>query len=552
MVINEELKMTIIDYHPILILPDTSFLDVIKKLVMGHNYLIVVDNLIPLGFISERIILKIIDSNINIYSLRAKNFCESFPSEKETNLPDLFTLAQNIYTEKYQVYGCLNNQNNLIGIITAKSLCNYIQKEVFYQQVSILEVTKPNLMVVSSNYSLLTTIKKLSLNPNLEGFVCEVNSELKVFSFQAIIKKLIESNWKNKTLNELDNENLPIVINQEKISVVNTYLENHSGVLIKNDSVPIINNHILVNSSLNVLNNNKQNHPLKVTNQINLVTSKYLIKVLTPLWQNEYLKHQQQEIQRIKTAFKFEKKQVEQEKLLSGLSSRIRKSLNLNEILNNTVNEVRDFLDCDRVIVYQLYPDGDGVIIAESVTQGVMSILGRVVQDHCFAKDFIKPYLNGRIQAVDNVFTANLSPCHLNLLLGIQIQANLVVPIIFHDQLWGLLATQNCLQPRHWHEDELDLLQQLGTQVAIAIQQSEYAQRALEVAKYQTAIAKLGNTALISHNLDTLMNTTVKIVSKTLNVKFCDILQLNLNKASFILKSGVGWDAESELMRLAS
>ncbi len=544
MVINEELKMTIIDYHPILILPDTSFLDVIKKLVMGHNYLIVVDNLIPLGFISERIILKIIDSNINIYSLRAKNFCESFPSEKEDNLPDLFTLAQNIYTEKYQVYGCLNNQNNLIGIITAKSLCNYIQKEVFYQQVSILEVTKPNLMVVSSNYSLLTTIKKLSLNHNLEGFVCEVNSEFKVFSFQAIIKKLIESNWKNKTLNELDNENLPIVIDQEKISIVNTYLENHSGVLIKNDSVPIINNHILVNSSLNVSNNNKQNHTLKVTNQINLVTSKYLIKVLTPLWQSKYLKHQQQEIQRIKTAFKFEKKQVEQEKLLSGLSSRIRKSLNLNEILNNTVNEVRDFLDCDRVIVYQLYPDGDGVIIAESVTQGVMSILGRVVQDHCFAKDFIKPYLNGRIQAVDNVFTANLSPCHLNLLLGIQIQANLVVPIIFHDQLWGLLATQNCLQPRHWHEDELDLLQELGTQVAIAIQQSEYAQRALEVAKYQTAIAKLGNTALISHNLDTLMNTTVKIVSKTLNVKFCDILQLNLNKASFILKSGIGWDAD--------
>ena len=202
---------------------------------------------------------------------------------------------------------------------------------------------------------------------------------------------------------------------------------------------------------------------------------------------------------------------------------------------------MREYLDCDRVIVYQLYPDGDGVIIAESVIPGVMSILGRVVQDHCFAKDFIQPYLNGRIQAVDNVFTANLSPCHLDLLLGIQIQANLVVPIIFHDRLWGLLAAQNCLQPRQWLEDELELLQKLGSQVAIAIQQSEYAQKALQVAEYQTAIAKLGNTALISNDINTLMNTTVKIVSDTLKVKYCDLLELQSNHASFLLKAGIGW-----------
>lgn len=266
--------------------------------------------------------------------------------------------------------------------------------------------------------------------------------------------------------------------------------------------------------------------------------------MLTPSWQFQYLKRKQQEIDTVKTAFKIEQKQVEQEKILSQLSYRIRKSLQLDTILHSTVNEVRQFLDCDRVIVYQLYPDGDGVIIAESVVEGVMSIHGRVVQDHCFAKDFIQPYLNGRIQAVDDVFEGNLSPCHLDLLLGIQIRANLVVPIIYHDGLWGLLAAQNCRQTRHWLEEEIVLLQKLGSQVAIAIQQSEYAQKALEIAKYQTAIASLGNTALLNNDIQTLINDTVEIVSDTLKVEYCDILELQANQASFLVKAGKGWSSD--------
>lgn len=538
---------SIIDYHPLTILPDTSFLDALKKLSNSHDYLIVMDDFMPLGVITRHTILKIVTSNINIYSLRAKNFCENFICLKEENLLDLFSLANNIYYQKYYIYGYVNKDNHLIGIISAKSLSLYLHTDSFYQNIPISEVIEPNLSFIQdeiNNISLLSIVKNLSNNHTIEGIIIDDNSGLKVITHQTIISHILTPDWKSKIINQIDIPPLPCKDDQEKITTIANILEKNNYTLINHYFSDEDIKSTLINSYGNDYKNRDNNCYIKIYDRLNIVSYRHLIKVLTPTWQQKYIKKQQRELKQIKTAFKVEKKQVEQEQLLTQLSQRIRQSLNLEEILNSTVNEVRQFLDCDRVIVYQLYPDGDGVVIAESVVNGVMSIKGRVVQDHCFARDFIQPYLNGRIQAVDNVFEANLSPCHLDLLLGIQIQANLLVPIIFHDTLWGLLAAQNCLQSRHWLQDELILLQKLGSQVAIAIQQSEYAQKALQVAQYQTAIATIGNTALISNDLDNLMGVTVKIVSETLKVEYCDLWQLQVNQASFLLKAGVGWQEE--------
>jgi light-regulated signal transduction histidine kinase (bacteriophytochrome) len=56
-----------------------------------------------------------------------------------------------------------------------------------------------------------------------------------------------------------------------------------------------------------------------------------------------------------------------QEGLLHRIANRIRQSLELKEILNTMVAEVRDYLGTDRVKVYQFNPDNSGVVIAESI-----------------------------------------------------------------------------------------------------------------------------------------------------------------------------------------
>jgi len=63
------------------------------------------------------------------------------------------------------------------------------------------------------------------------------------------------------------------------------------------------------------------------------------------------------------------RQQVQREKLIAGISQRIHQSFSLEEILHTTVAEVRQFLACDRVIIYRLHPDGSGVVlVADGVT----------------------------------------------------------------------------------------------------------------------------------------------------------------------------------------
>ncbi|MEB3830985.1 diguanylate cyclase domain-containing protein [Phormidium sp. CCY1219] len=185
-------------------------------------------------------------------------------------------------------------------------------------------------------------------------------------------------------------------------------------------------------------------------------------------------------------------RQLERERLLAGMRDRIRQSLDLNEILNTTVAEVRQFLTTDRVIIYRFQPDWSGKVVVESVADPAMPLLGLRILDPCFGETHAELYKQGRIKATTDIYNANMSECHINLLVQFQVRANLVVPILFnedlritqnfqllgcdfpqeHSQLWGLLIAHHCTEARHWQTWEMDFLKSLATQVAIAIQQS--------------------------------------------------------------------------------
>ncbi|HEY9652047.1 MAG TPA: PAS domain S-box protein, partial [Coleofasciculaceae cyanobacterium] len=172
------------------------------------------------------------------------------------------------------------------------------------------------------------------------------------------------------------------------------------------------------------------------------------------------------------------RQQFLKERLMGAIAQRIHQSLNLEDILNITVAEVRQFLACDRTIIYRLRPDGSGVVVVESVGSDWIAISGTVINDRYFADIYIQLYQQGRVQAVEDIYNAGLTQCHIDLLAWFQVRANLVVPIVHEGRLWGLLVAQQCSQTRQWQSLEIDLLKSLATQVAIAIQQSELYQQA--------------------------------------------------------------------------
>jgi GAF domain-containing protein len=165
-------------------------------------------------------------------------------------------------------------------------------------------------------------------------------------------------------------------------------------------------------------------------------------------------------------------KQRDWDLLITSISLKIRQSLQLGEILQTTVDEVKQLLLCDRVLLYKFAPDWSGQVIVESISAPQWSLLDRVVVDECFESSWLEPYQESKFVAIADVKNAGLTPCHANFLAEFQVQANLVVPIFQASNLWGLLVAHQCTATRKWRTQEIEGLQRIAVEVGIAIRQA--------------------------------------------------------------------------------
>jgi GAF domain-containing protein len=188
------------------------------------------------------------------------------------------------------------------------------------------------------------------------------------------------------------------------------------------------------------------------------------------------------------------RKQAERDRLLGAIAARIRQSLDLDEILETAVAEIRNFLQVERTALYQIEVDHGGKFVVESVAPHCLPILGRSLHDPCFDSDYATQYQQGRISAIADIYQANLSPCYLEVLAPLQLRALLLVPIVFNHQLWGLLCAHHCTEPREWQPFEIDAMRQLGTQMAIAIQQAQLFQQVKQQAQREQLLNQISRT----------------------------------------------------------
>ncbi|MDF2387250.1 diguanylate cyclase [Nostoc ellipsosporum NOK] len=185
----------------------------------------------------------------------------------------------------------------------------------------------------------------------------------------------------------------------------------------------------------------------------------------------------------------------QQQEILFNLVAEIRESLNLDTLFKTTVREVRKALRADRVGIFRFDSESNytsGEFVSENVLPDYDSVIAIKLKDYCFGEKYAVAYHQGRIQVLSNIYQAGLKDCHLIVLEQFQIKAQIIVPLMKGQNLWGLLCVHHCRCSREWKTSEIKFIRQLAAQFNVALEHSEL----LEQSHFQANQLAKANQAL--------------------------------------------------------
>ncbi len=221
--------------------------------------------------------------------------------------------------------------------------------------------------------------------------------------------------------------------------------------------------------------------------------------------------------------------QTEIDRTVAKVIEKIRQSLDIDTIFETTTNEVRSLLQADRVAVYQFMENWDGEFVAESVASGWghLVVKGRSnrVKDTYLRDTQGGRYARGESYAVNDIYKIGHDPCHVQLLEQFEARAYTLVPVFQGQKLWGILAAYQNSGPRQWQDYEVKLLEQIGRQLGLALQQAEYFQKLESQAKELAEVVERDRQAIAQQEESTSRDRVVgRIVERFLQNQELEII----------------------------
>jgi GAF domain-containing protein len=171
---------------------------------------------------------------------------------------------------------------------------------------------------------------------------------------------------------------------------------------------------------------------------------------------------------------------------------------------------VRQLFQADRVLFFRLNDDKTGQVLAESAAANLNMRIERNFSNQEFPSKCYDFYSQSQLRIIPDVEKDDLASCLGNFMQQMDVKSKIVVPIVERAEsdlvvevsdskepedflssatkLWGLLIVYACSDYRQWQQVEVDLLDSIANQLAIAIKQADlYQQVQIELAERKRA-----------------------------------------------------------------
>jgi methyl-accepting chemotaxis protein PixJ len=218
---------------------------------------------------------------------------------------------------------------------------------------------------------------------------------------------------------------------------------------------------------------------------------------------------------------------IYRQNLLAEITLQLRQSFDRNEIIEVALANIRRSFGLDRAVILSLNDNWEGTIVAESLADGMPSILGEVIEDTCLKQTQGAGYDRGRTTAIADIYQANLNDCHIQMLERLQVRANLVVPIFVGSKLFGLTIGHMCHAPRQWQATEVELLERIGPQLGLALSQAESIAQREDDARKSQILSNFTLQLRQSLKREDILTTAVELVRQALDLDRAIVFELD-------------------------
>jgi methyl-accepting chemotaxis protein PixJ len=216
-------------------------------------------------------------------------------------------------------------------------------------------------------------------------------------------------------------------------------------------------------------------------------------------------------------------------------------------LMSDLTNELRFRLQADRVMIFAYNPDWSGKVLAESVDVNWEKAGDRFNFDFTIDNSNYKEYY-----AVNDVQTKGLARCFVEILESYQAKAYLVVPIVYNDQLLGMLGAYQNSGPRNWQKEELETIQKFATKFIQPLRQTTYqrhqqfqSQQMQSQFQREKAMVKMQERMRAATTEDAVLQIATQDSRKLFNVDRVAIYRFNAEwGGTFVSESvGPGWNS---------